>query len=187
MPRPRGVSNLVRSARAGDRTPVPAGWRARARGPSAPPGPTADVRDTPREYRRIALRRPSGRCYPLRALGAGDVRGSPPKPDQDPRERDRPVPPNGTFKTRADPWPPIPVRGQRYPSSDRPHRRVHIDEWTRSRSGEPLWESCRSRSRRPTSRRGCATPSWSTSMSSASGSPSRTASRRTGWSPATAR
>ena len=31
-------------------------------------------------------------------------------------------------------------------------------EWTRSRSGAPPWASCRSRSRRPTSRRGCATP-----------------------------
>ncbi len=30
---------------------------------------------TPREYARIALRLRLGRCYPLRALGAGDVRG----------------------------------------------------------------------------------------------------------------
>src|SRR3954452_12610303 len=32
--------------------------------------------DTPYRYGEIALRRPSGRCYPLRALGAGDVRGT---------------------------------------------------------------------------------------------------------------
>src|SRR6476659_694384 len=31
--------------------------------------------DTPGGYVRIALRRHLGRCYPLRALGAGDVRG----------------------------------------------------------------------------------------------------------------
>ena len=46
----------------------------------SPPGPCRgrqrDLRtDTPWGYVRIALRRHLGRCYPLRALGAGDVRG----------------------------------------------------------------------------------------------------------------
>jgi chromosomal replication initiator protein len=34
--------------------------------------------DTPREYAGIALRRPSGRCYPHRALGAGTFAGQAP-------------------------------------------------------------------------------------------------------------
>ena len=44
-------------------------------------------RDTPGEYCGIALRRPAGRCYPLRTLDAGDLRGSSQPPRRDPRER----------------------------------------------------------------------------------------------------
>jgi hypothetical protein len=61
-------------------------WLFRRRG--GPRGAPGDRPYTPWGYRRIALRRTAGRCYPLRALDAGDVRGSPRKPpNRDPRER----------------------------------------------------------------------------------------------------
>lgn len=69
------------------------------------------VRDTPWEYRRIALPRTAGRCYPLRALDAGDVRGSPRKPpNRDPRERVHPVP-HAARPMREIPAPGISFRG----------------------------------------------------------------------------
>ena len=67
------------------------------------------------------------------------------------------------------------------------HPQVKRIEWTRSKSGGRPSESSRSRCRRPTTRRGCATPSSSTSTTTGSGSPSRTASPRTGWTPVTDR
>ena len=68
-----------------------------------------------------------------------------------------------------------------------PRTQVLSNEWTPSRSGEPPWVNSRSHCRPPITRRGCATPSSSTSTSSGSGSPSRMASPRTGSRPATAR
>ena len=67
------------------------------------------------------------------------------------------------------------------------HRRIRSNEWTRSRSGEPPWVSCRFPCRPPTTRPGSAIPSSSMSTTSGSRSPSRTASRRTGLRPAIAR
>ena len=117
-PRPRRVSNTVARA---PRDPPSAR-------PLAPgPGDRRRSVDTPREYDRIALRRPSGRCYPLRALGAGDVRGSPPKPETDPREhRHRPVPRTAGSELarpprRSFPWPTLPInrpRHHRIPSTN---------------------------------------------------------------------
>ena len=81
----------------------------------------------------------------------------------DHRERVGPVP--ATASTPADargprqdpvPWSTLPIH--RTPTTAGP-----IDEWTRSRSGVRPSASCRSPSPRPTSRRGCATPSSSTS------------------------
>ena len=74
---PEWVSNvrdMTSRARVGYSTAPLAGLRWQPSGASG----TASVglrTDTPREYVRIALRRDLGRCYPLRALGAGDVRG----------------------------------------------------------------------------------------------------------------
>jgi hypothetical protein len=61
------------------------------------PRPRRGIQDlrsyTPWEYRRNALRGPGGRCYPLRALDAGDVRGSPRKPGPGSSGTRHPVPP----------------------------------------------------------------------------------------------
>ena len=65
------------------------------------------------------------------------------------------------------------------------HSGITIAGWTRSRSGAPRSESSRFRCRPPTTRRGCGTPISSTWTTSGSGSPSRTASPRTGSRPAT--
>ena len=144
--------------------------------------------DTPWGYAGIALRRRLGRCYPLRALGAGDVRGRRQQPSggggagsgrpasSDGRRSDVPPP---THLIPQDPWP-------RYQSSSI-RTQVLSNEWTPSRYGEPPWVNSRSHCRPPITRRGCATLDSSTSTSNASGSPSPTASRRTGWRPATAR
>ena len=97
--------------------------------------------DTPREYRRIALRRPSGRCYPLRALGAGDVRGSPPKP----RSGSSGTSSNrcqrtAASETRADPWPrarpwpTLPIN--RPPITAGSHRRMDAKQVWRAALGE---------------------------------------------------
>ncbi len=72
----------------------------------------------------IALRRRSGRCYPLRALGAGDVRGRPSRPpDRGPRAARRPA--RRTDVRFATPRPrhlgPGPVVGD--PSTAIPERR----------------------------------------------------------------
>ncbi len=146
--------------------------------------------DTPQGYAGIALRRPARRCYPSRALGAGKHVGGLDSPRSEgsgervarPSERD-------PRRTR----PPFPDRG-RWPASrfDDPSNqpstpRDPSTEWTQSRSGEPPLESSRCRCRPPITRPGCAIPRSSMSMTSASGSPSPTASPRIGWRPATAR
>ena len=119
----------------------------------------------------IALRRPFGRCYPHRALGAGTLAGQPPDSAS-----------TGTWSVgRLEPKT-LRVRRRRpvlaTPLGSRSDRRfvlVHqigttSIEWTPSRSGAPPSASSRSPSRPPTTRPGCATRSSSTSTSSASGS-----------------
>ena len=121
--------------------------------------------DTPGEYRGFALRGPGG--------GAMFRHPKPRRPGRSaPSPSPRfacPICPAATSST---------VPGT---------QRVHIDLWTRSRSGAPPSASSRSPSRPRTSRPGCATPRSSRSTTRASGSRSRTASPRTGWRAATAR
>ena len=85
--------------------------------------------------------------------------------------------------------PGFPVVGPRLrdPNPSRPSRIDDSTIWMPSRSGAPPSASSRCRSHRPTSRPGFVTRSWSTSTTSASGSPSPTASPRTGWRPAIGR
>ena len=120
------------------------------------------------------------------ALGAGTPAGGPGIPRSGTRERVSTgrrghsrfarLPP----AVALDPWSALPIH--------RPHTTTgRIERWTRSRSGARHSESCRSRSPRRTTKRGCATPSSWTSRTTASGSPSRTASPRTGSRPATGR
>ena len=125
-------------------------------------GPRVGPRtDTPWGYARNRLATATARCYPLRALGAGDVRGRRQRPLEEaqaassglrqmssatsgrPRTRDQTVA-DATYQ---------PVTERRVPSN----------EWTRSRSGARPSASSRCPCRRPTTRRGCGTPSSSTS------------------------
>ena len=68
--RPADDMSRSRGCQTADTSPC---WPRRA----SPEARAASRTDTPGEYARIALRQPSGRCYPLRALGAGDVRRDP--------------------------------------------------------------------------------------------------------------
>ena len=109
--------------------------------------------------------------------------GNPPKP---PNQRATPGA-SGNSETFATPHSGRPeLDGRHHPRSPR-HRRIRSNEWTRSRSGEPPWVSCRFPCRPPITRRGSATPSSSMSTTSGSRSRSRTASPRTGSRPATGR
>ena len=114
--------------------------------------------DTPGEYARIALRRPRAPVYCSRASGAGTPRGTlreearrtPAWCRKDPPAVRRDV-------SSVGPRSSLSVVGLIIHRS--PHHQDHDrSEWTRSRSGAPRSESSRSRSRPPTTRRGCGTP-----------------------------
>ena len=137
-----------------------------ARPPEAPRRRSAALHsDTPQEYDRIALRRASGRRDPLRALGAGDVRGNSPKPRSGTRDAIDRCHQGPTNVRRATPGIDLSV----VKATHHPTNRIATD---RRMDAKQVWRAAlgvaASRSPRPTSRRGCATPSSSTSMSSAS-------------------
>ena len=88
---------------------------------------------------RIALRRHSGRCYPLRALGAGDVRGSPRSPTRILGKRRRAVPPAGFVSDARGPWPRYPVLANAThsrPAQAGSHRRMDAKQVWRAALGE---------------------------------------------------
>src|SRR6185369_11264863 len=96
---PGSVYSLARD-RAGKRPTLTA-----AAGPHRARTPDRPRTDTPVEYRKIALRLPSGRCYPLRALGAGDVQGIPPGVPTGSSGSHRPVPKQTACPSARDPRP----------------------------------------------------------------------------------
>jgi hypothetical protein len=97
---------------------------------------------TPWEYARIALRRDLGRCYPLRALGAGDVRGRRQQASWRGAAAGRPASSKGRRSdvrppTRHDPgpWPAAPVHTRQTPNAG-PIDRMDAKQVWRAALGE---------------------------------------------------
>ena len=155
----RATSRLLIAGDGGsDRTPIP---------------PGGGIAESP-------CGRPSGGAILSGPSAPETFAGSPAKPRAaDPlcRGRRRPVPLSRSERATLWLFPQDRVNATRHPTTS--HRGIP-STMDASKSGEPLSASSRSRSHRRISRRGCATPSWWTSMSSASGSRYRTASPRTG-------
>ena len=186
----RGCQTRSHARRAGPSARVPAITRPSGWPRSGAPGRrSGHARIPPGSIGRIAPERLASLLRPVLSFAGPRRReasvASPGRPPGEPPERtaagpqSAPNEPDRHGSPSPRPWP------THYPSPPSKPQ-VRPDRWTRSKSGVPPSASCRSRSRRRTSRPGFARPSWSTSTTTASGSRSRTASPRTGSTPATA-
>jgi len=143
--------------------------------------------DTPREYLGLGARLPCGagpgRCYDASAHGRRDALRATPVGTPGPAQERSPsllgdlhlsIEPVRVRFRRAQDQPPSISSGPERPDQAGPSvgYTTHLARGPRGASRSP--------SRRPTSRRGCGIPRWSRWTTPGSGSPSRTASRRTG-------